>query len=56
MVYLVRKVVYQRIQGAAVLACAKIFEAMGQLDNVVEVSGGVLATAVPVSIMVELTG
>jgi hypothetical protein len=42
------------VQYAAVLACAKIFEAMRQLYGAIEVSGDILAAIVSFSVLSNL--
>ena len=54
MVHLVRQVVYQRVQCAAMLACAKVFEAMRQLYGAIEVPDDVLAAIVSFAILSNL--
>lgn len=50
MVHLVRKVVNQRIQCTAMLARAKVFEAVREFDGMFEVSSCILAVAAIFSI------
>lgn len=47
MVYLIREVDYQRVQGTAVLASAKFLEGVRELDGMIKVSNCVLAVAMP---------
>lgn len=51
----IRKMVDQGVKYAAILACAKRFETMGELDVMIEESSRVLAIAVLASVCLELT-
>lgn len=54
MVHFIRKVVYKRMQQAAMLTCAKVVEAVRELDGLIEVSKSILAMLFCISLASNL--